>query len=519
MKRWKRWKRWAIAAIVLLLLLLFMFFPSGPLITISKETTYITEPLRPDGTVDYVAALNQHYGEGVTPENNAAVLFWQAAGPKAIPPELREAFFKKLGIAPLPEAGDYYVDRYVFAGVDFKVRWPQFGEAMDRPWSKEEFPIVAQWIECNEKPMELVIEGCSRPRCYDPLVPDDVLVKLDPFPHCYQHRNFMQFLIARAMLRLKEDKIDEAWADLLAIRRLARLVSQGPGSIDVLVALNCDEVAFFGERFLLSHGSLTAEKIAAMRADLDQLPPMAKWPEKLDMFERFMLLDMISVYARTGTVPMKAFQPDPVLRFVSHKRIGWSWILRTTNSYIDRWIDALKKPTRAERVEAIRRIDEDLCQMGTRLADWKTFTLSAIANPRKTFSERIGYGFFAVQTPAENAEDRYAMRFELTKLAFALAAYRAANGTYPERLADLVPKYVAEVPKDIFNDADLHYEHTDNGYVLYSVGLNGTDDGGRTEYDSSAPVTAPDGDDLTVRIPVPQPKTTGQTNEPATKAD
>ena len=54
-------------------------FMPVPLV-ISKETTYITEPLRSDGTPDYVAALNQRLSKGVTPENNAAVLFWKAAG-------------------------------------------------------------------------------------------------------------------------------------------------------------------------------------------------------------------------------------------------------------------------------------------------------------------------------------------------------------------------------------------------------------------------------------------------------
>ena len=36
--------------------------------TISKETTYITEPLRADGYPDYIAALNQRCSRGVTPE-------------------------------------------------------------------------------------------------------------------------------------------------------------------------------------------------------------------------------------------------------------------------------------------------------------------------------------------------------------------------------------------------------------------------------------------------------------------
>ena len=39
-------------------------------ITISPETTYITEPLLPDGRVDYYGAINRRLSEGVTCENN-----------------------------------------------------------------------------------------------------------------------------------------------------------------------------------------------------------------------------------------------------------------------------------------------------------------------------------------------------------------------------------------------------------------------------------------------------------------
>ena len=63
------------------------------LLTISKETTYITEPLRADGYPDYVAALDRRFSRDVTPENNAAVLFWQAMGPMRTGQEkLREVF-------------------------------------------------------------------------------------------------------------------------------------------------------------------------------------------------------------------------------------------------------------------------------------------------------------------------------------------------------------------------------------------------------------------------------------------
>ena len=90
------------------------------------------------------------------------------------------------------------------------------------------------------------------------------------------------------------------------------------------------------------------------------------------------------------------------------------------------------------------------------------------------------------------------MQFDLTRLAFALAAYRADRGTYPAKLADLVPKYVAKVPQDIFSAAELHYRPEGGGYLLYSVGVNGKDDGGKGMDDRK---DGEDWDDLTVRVP------------------
>ncbi len=81
-----------------------------PKVVISKETTYFTGPLRKDGGVDYVAALNRRYAEGVTPENNAAVALLQAAGPAYIDKKIRKRYFEMLGIPELPEKGEYLAD-------------------------------------------------------------------------------------------------------------------------------------------------------------------------------------------------------------------------------------------------------------------------------------------------------------------------------------------------------------------------------------------------------------------------
>jgi hypothetical protein len=83
-----------------------------PRFPLGKETTFVTEPLDSDGYIDYAAVLNERLRRGVTPENNANVLFWKALGPRPDGRKLPEGFkeyFKWLGIKPLPEKGDYFL--------------------------------------------------------------------------------------------------------------------------------------------------------------------------------------------------------------------------------------------------------------------------------------------------------------------------------------------------------------------------------------------------------------------------
>src|SRR5262249_29374410 len=62
----------------------------------------------------------------------------------------------------------------------------------------------------------------------------------------------------------------------------------------------------------------------------------------------------------------------------------------------------------------------------------------------------------------------------------ALRAYRARHGVYPETLGTLAPDYLHCVPDDPFAVGHpLQYKRTSDGYVLYSVAPDGTDDGGK----------------------------------------
>lgn len=66
------------------------------------------------------------------------------------------------------------------------------------------------------------------------------------------------------------------------------------------------------------------------------------------------------------------------------------------------------------------------------------------------------------------------------QIACALERYRLAHGTSPETLDSLVPQFIGKLPRDIINGKPLVYRRTDDGmFLLYSVGWNETDDGGK----------------------------------------
>jgi hypothetical protein len=71
---------------------------------------------------------------------------------------------------------------------------------------------------------------------------------------------------------------------------------------------------------------------------------------------------------------------------------------------------------------------------------------------------------------------------DLARLACALERYRLANGQFPETLEPLAPKFIENLPRDVINGQPLKYRRTEGGqFVLYSVGWNQTDDGGKIE--------------------------------------
>jgi hypothetical protein len=482
--------------------------------TVGKETTYISGPLDKDGYIDYEAALNDRYARGVTPASNANVLIWKALGPRPEARPILPEFYRRLGIEEPPERGDYFLSLYTHRNNRFKLPpgmkadeiLKELTRVAQRPWAAKDHRILDRWLQVNEKPLALVIEATKRPDYYNPMVrprtekgPDSMYNA--PLPSVQICRELAAALIARAMLRLHEGKLDDAWQDLLASHRLGRLVGCGSSLIESLVGFAIEQTACIGEVAFLDNPQLSSKKALDCLRDVRQLPATSSLAEKLDLSDRFAILDTVMLLDRYGTGYLENLageQPakDQAPKFRLYLEVtDWNPALRTINSCYDRIAAVLRIKDRADREKQIDQLREELKKMKQKI-DQK----QADQPVNKRVGDMLAVLFIPAFTKAQKAADETEQIQSNLHIAFALASYRGDHEQYPMTLAALAPKYLEQVPGDIYSGKKLIYCRTETGYVLYSVGVNGKDDGGRWRDDD------PRGDDVGIRLPLPELK-------------
>jgi hypothetical protein len=490
--------------------------------TLTKETTHVTRPLDKEGYPDYSAALNERLRKGATPENNAVVLLWQAMGPR---PEggsgMPAEFFELLGMKEPPKDGNYLVGLSQYArdqlkiapGKDTEEILDQESRATQRPWTAKDYPNLAAWIKANEKPLALVVEASGRSHYFSPLVTRKtpkgseglIGALLSGVQKCREAANL---LTARAMLRVAGGDTDGAWKDLLACHRLGRHGGSGGTLIEGLVGVAIDAIACKADLAFLERGKLDARRIAGCLADLQKLPPTPEMASKVDLAERFMFLDSAMMIDRYGVKYLEAAaggrENNKLGTYIGDwliYGIDWDPALRTGNHWYDRMAEALREKERPAREEQLKDLEIELKE--TRAAIINEGKLrELVLGSAKDKGKLVGDILITLLMPAvikvQSAADRCRQIQDNTILAFALAWYERDHGRYPKELDELAPKYLAAVPKDLFSGTGLKYRPEEKGYLLYSVGVNGKDEGGRWSDDD------PPGDDPSVRMPLPE---------------
>jgi hypothetical protein len=468
-----------------------------PRLTISRETTFFTEPIRADGSIDFVAAINNEFGKGVKPEENACTYLHRAFGPiKELPP----SFYAELGIERPPAEGQY-LQPFPLPRAIAELPAERLEKVLDhaeaavaRPWTRQECPELGAWLDAHREPLELVHAAARCQKFYSPL--SDEFINVEPtkggpllavlLPGASKMRMAGRMLCSRAMLQLGEGDAEGAWADLIACRRLGRLASVGPTLVETLVGHSIENMSSRGILTLLEQTRPSSATVKQYRNDLKKLPPIVSVRGIVNVSERCTYIDAMLTIAWGQPDAMELLgveaevgEAAQMFRRVNIRPFDWDEALKTGNAYYDRLVNAMQLPTHAERRAAMQKLNVDLKKQAT-LRDFVPHGKRDIESAR-AFASVMAALMLPSLARVREGEDVLRQTATNIDVALALRGFCNDQHRYPEQLEELVPKYLAKMPVDQFTGGSPIYRQTGAGYLLYSVGPNTRDDGGRTD--------------------------------------
>jgi hypothetical protein len=317
----------------------------------SKETTVVVGPLRQGGTIDYVEALNQLCGKGVTRENNLAIPLLEAMGRGQGAKAAAAIWRERAALGLRGDGGESFVPLREFA----QENWREGDggspdEAEDRlyalttkgPWTAPQSPLAARWLEAVHKRLDTVVVGSARDRFYFPMVSAQepaTLIKVD-YAYLNAMRELANALKARALLRLGEKDFDGYRRDTIALMRLGRLSAQAPTLIQKLVAIGCEALALSTVQAAAGSTALSAEQCAQLANELRDLPAAPPLSDCFKYAERFQLLDYLVMCAVHGPIQAARMMSGDGANVKPIDTSGkdWNAALRKTNEWYDRLV-------------------------------------------------------------------------------------------------------------------------------------------------------------------------------------
>lgn len=476
--------------------------------TISKETTYFTGPLKADGTIDFVAAINEHFSQGVTDENNAALVIvpamdltdWGTNG-------RRERVLEAMGLTPEDISHrTTMLELRMFSkepgGASVEALSVAYTAALDKLWTDDELPLMRRWLDRNQGVMSQIAEGARRTRYFVPFVSDE---KGEPLTgilleHAQQMRSIARAFSIRANNHMAHSRWNDAWADILTIRDLGRLAAKGPTLIEGLVGVAITGIACSEANYLIATADPSTVDWEALRSTWKILP-ISDLSHSMGITERAMLIQLsCNIWE----------QPDPNAQLLQQitmnedefaaagtKLIGRTLkgmltsgevnlddALRYSNQMYDRAIDVLSMPDAASREKAFAEIDTQIqvAESGapgeSNVSTLVRVLTSQPQKPAEQFSKVLLSMIFPAAQTGLRAELRTRASQNVVDLALAARALQARTGQLPGSLRELEPFADEAAFVQPSTGDSIAFRAVDQGILIYHWSSDRKDDGG-----------------------------------------
>ncbi|MEX2672199.1 MAG: hypothetical protein WD294_08835 [Phycisphaeraceae bacterium] len=497
-----KWLLYGLAVMVFVAmgLVVILAAPGGPPpLEIGPETTVLEGPLRPDGTIDYLAVMNERLSEGVTPATNAYAKIAPLAPASSWPePGLRVKVLEQIG-APSGESAVTFetIEAYAERRSSEDERWAaeveeedasesswadlvweqQWWDARSGEWS-DEMPLVAEWLALQEPALDQFAEAVKQEHFWVPRFTGADSDELSNASWLSIHTTLPMYkaLSMRAVKHAAEGRAEQAIDDAIAVKQhLAHL--RASGWYDFQMGLGS---TLHLTEAMLRHNVLTAEQVRDFRRRAAAIPP-PRMDQALDPDFRFMLLDALQP-GRWVDQALEEDDLDEALATLGRSVFDRNRAMRRVNGFIDRMVDAVSKPTAADRQTAwealeaeTRDMEDNADQFTERVENWWTRLFVREAEVTDAVADWLLLERWYLANSTRNSLLRAQVNERLEKTALAVARYHAERGSYPVTLEDLVPQWLDEVPVDLFEPTGrpLQYRLQADRVVIFSVGQHG----------------------------------------------
>jgi len=307
-----------------------------------------------------------------------------------------------------------------------------------------------------------IAEASRRPKCRFPIRYEENFQAL--LPHLSYMRSLARTYRLRAQAELAAGQGDAAVADVQTCLRLADSLDNDSLLISFLVRAAVFDIAI----------QPVWEGLAAHRWSDAQLAILQSEFARADQFnacakalhgERVLAFFAIRSWIDHPEV-CNAFESNAlVMKLLPHAvPTGWLYqnLLGVERFYTDSFLPAVGWEQRQVSPRSLKNVDDKISTMRM--------------TPGNVLCKMLLPSITHITKKAAQSQ----VALDQAAVACALERYRLAQGELPMTLDALVPTFIAKVPHDVIDGQPLRYRRTaPDQFVLYSVGWNETDDGGK----------------------------------------
>jgi len=327
--------------------------------------------------------------------------------------------------------------------------------------------LVDEHIAANQAALELLHKAAKVQRCRYPGVLDAYSRELGE--HVSRVWDLGGLLILDAIVHSENDRPGPAARSVRSSMALGRSLRQCPLTYALLVRILCELLTTECLERLLNRMHLGERELADLAGAFDR-------PEN----DRSFFCTMV------GERCKGSYAFDHPEFMWGGMRGGYEW--RPSHSLYE--VTGLMERDHVFFLDAAAEwVDAAAAPLPRRLIAFKTLEANVKQQqpnwPNRQTRQLVGLYLPTFRAVCEQDAMRVA-RLRAAHIGIAVERSRLKSGKLPAALSALVSAFIDAVPKDPFDGKPLRYKKLEKGYVVYSVGPDGRDDGGSDETDDVA---------------------------------